>query len=120
MADLLGEDPAAEFLQQENDELRELGIDQTQFGDDGAEVPTEGGDEGLGEFEADLGGGAAMPQEPVMNRFAEPAAPIQIQPQEEPESLKIWREEKAESLKKQVDNVILIFNSINMVLCNQK
>ena len=112
MADLLGEDPAAEFLQQENDELRELGIDQTQFGDDGA-VPIEGGgdaggDEGLGEFEADLGGGAAMPQEPVMNGFTEPVAPVfQIQPQEEPESLKIWREEKAESLKKQVCHSVL-------------
>jgi len=31
MSDLMGEDPAAEFLQQEGDELRELGIDDAGF-----------------------------------------------------------------------------------------
>jgi len=107
MADLLGDDPAAEFLQQEESQLRELGIDENQFDGEGA-VPTDDGNI-MGEFE-DLGAGGAgdfEAQEPVMNGYVEPAAPvIQMQPAEEPESLKLWREEKAASLKKQEEEEI--------------
>lgn len=103
MADLLG-DPAAEFLQQEEDQLRELGIDENQFGDgegEGEFQPAENDDgDIMGEFE-NLGGDDAAPAEPVVNGYTEPAPVIQIQPTEEPESLRIWREEKAASLKKQ-------------------
>lgn len=111
MADLLGDDPAAEFLQQEEDQLRELGIDENQF--DGGAADTVGdapentgvADAGdiMGEFEADI------PQQPVTNGFAEPAAPsphIQLQPTVEPESLKEWRDEKTATLKQQVYNCI--------------
>ena len=110
MADLLGDDPAAEFLQQEEDQLRELGIDENQFeggdvGDDvlGGDVivPDNNGGAGndiMGEFEADV-----PAQQPVANGFAEPAASvIQLQPDEEPESLKVWRDEKEASLQQQV------------------
>lgn len=104
MADLLGGDPAAEFLQQEEDQLRELGIDENQFDDQAAD---NGGDGGImGEFEADLDADVA-PQEPEMNGYVEPAAPIiQMQPDVEPESLKEWREEKAASLTKQEEDEI--------------
>lgn len=102
MADLLGDDPAAEFLQQEEDQLRELGIDENQFDDQTAGNANVEGGNIMGEFEADL-----EPQEPVMNGFAEPVAPvIQMQPAEEPESLKEWREEKAASLKRQEEEEI--------------
>lgn len=100
MADLLGDDPAAEFLQQEEDQLRELGIDENQFGESSG--TENAGSNIMSEFEAD------MPQiestEPVMNGFAEPAPMpvINMQPAEEPESLKKWREEKTASLQKQV------------------
>ncbi|XP_066930621.1 clathrin light chain B-like [Clytia hemisphaerica] len=110
MADLLGDDPAAEFLQQEEDQLRELGIDENQFGEDGAPPPDNGGADIMGQFE-DLGNAPiddGAPQEPVMNGFTEPApAPIiPIQPAEEPESLKQWREEKADSLQKQEEEEV--------------
>lgn len=105
MADLLGgEDPAAEFLQQEENELRELGIDENQF-----DEPATGDDGGvniMGEFEADLA--PVAPQEPVVNGFADPMPMpvISMQPAEEPESLKLWREEKAASLRKQEEDQV--------------
>ena len=101
MADLMGDDPAAEFLQQEEDQLRELGIDENQFGE--AQVGGGEANDIMNEFEtADLP--PAEPSEPIMNGFSEPAPMpiINMQPAEEPESLIKWREEKAESLKKQV------------------
>ena len=121
MADLLGDDPAAEFLQQEEDQLRELGIDENQFGDGGAPPADNGGDI-MGQFE-DLGGApmdGGAPQEPVMNGFTDPApAPvIPIQPVEEPESLKKWREEKAASLQKQVHHFYFSFEFFQLV-CKQ-
>ena len=114
----MGDDPAAEFLQQEEDQLRELGIDENQF-EGGAAAADEdilgGGDaivqennvggDIMGEFEADV-----PAQQPVTNGFAEPAPAIQLQPTEEPESLKAWREEKTASLQKQVGrDVIFLF-----------
>ena len=104
----MGDDPAAEFLQQEEDQLRELGIDENQFGDGQVEGDSSGNI--MSEFEADLAQPTA--QEPEVNGFSEPApAPISIQPLEEPESLKKWREEKATSLQKQVFNFSM-FHSI--------
>jgi hypothetical protein len=113
---MLGEDPAAEFLAQEEDQLRELGIDDNQFEENQFEEnqfegnQVEGNDDNImGEFE-DLGagdGGNVAPEEPVMNGYTEPPAPvIQIQPAQEPESLKEWREEKAASLQKQEEDEI--------------
>jgi len=99
MADLLGDDPAAEFLQQEEDQLRELGIDENQFN----EVAGESDMNIMNEFQDDI-----TPQEPMMNGFADPAPVQQIQyvPVEEPESLKLWRDEKAVALKQQEEEEV--------------
>lgn len=100
MADLLGDDPAAEFLQQEEDQLRELGIDENQFEDTPAAQDVDNNI--MSEFEADMP--QTEPSEPVMNGFAEPAnmPVINMQPAEEPESLKKWRDEKTATLQRQV------------------
>uniref|UniRef100_A0A7M5U2A0 Uncharacterized protein n=1 Tax=Clytia hemisphaerica TaxID=252671 RepID=A0A7M5U2A0_9CNID len=55
--------------------LRELGIDENQFGEDGAPPADNGGADIMGQFE-DLGNAPiddGAPQEPVMNGFTEPA-----------------------------------------------
>ena len=107
----MGDDPAAEFLQQEEDQLRELGIDENQFeggaaaeedilggGGDAIVQDNNAGGDMMNEFEADV-----PAQQPVTNGFADPAPVIQLQPVEEPESLKVWRDEKTASLQQQVD-----------------
>ena len=106
MADLMGDDPAAEFLQQEEDQLRELGIDENQFNE-----PTDDDDNNvdiMNEFQDDL-----TPQEPMSNGFSDPAPmqqQISLSPAEEPESLVQWRQEKAENLVKQVFIYLLYVN----------
>jgi len=109
----MGDDPAAEFLQQEEDQLRELGIDENQFeggaateddilgGGDAIVQDNNAGGDIMGEFEADV-----PAQQPVTNGFAEPAPIIQLQPTEEPESLKAWRDEKSASLQQQEEDEI--------------
>jgi len=112
MADLIGDDPAAEFLQQEEDQLRELGIDENQFeggaaaeedilgGGDAIVQDNNAGGDIMNEFEADV------PAQQVTNGFADPAPVIQLQPDEEPESLKLWRDEKSASLQQQEEDEV--------------
>ncbi|CAH3143000.1 clathrin light chain B [Pocillopora verrucosa] len=99
MADLLGsddfqEDPAAEFLAREQDDLAELGED---FGEEQPEANAMNGlHDGLG----------GMDHQPVVNGFADeeisgdhqPAVPLARD--SEPESVRKWREEKAALLEK--------------------
>lgn len=100
MADLLGEDPAAEFLQQEEDQLRELGIDEGQFN----EAPNTNDAGLIDEFQSEMD---SAPQESMTNGFTDTAPVQQISiPAEEPESLKQWREEKAIQLEKQEEEEI--------------
>jgi len=145
----MSEDPAAEFLQQEGDQLRELGlgIEEAQFNatpdpfndqfndqfnapaaaaapvaaapaefvpeeDVPAEAPVVTNDVNfMDEFETELEAPQAAPQE-LVNGFPDlgvaesapiiPQQPIhQIVPNEEPESLIQWREEKAALLQQQ-------------------
>lgn len=123
MSDLLGEDPAAEFLQQEGDQLRELGIEEDQFGvaDPFAAppaaapavvpeaAPVTNDVNFIDEFEAEV---EIPPQEPLVNGYPDlgmpDVAPAVVQqpihmimPSEEPESLTNWRTEKAAALQQQ-------------------
>lgn len=103
MADLLSNDPAAEFLQQEGDQLRELGIDENQFND-----PTSlAGSGDMGGLMDDFSNDLNQPQgqePPMVNGFINDSSPMPILeiPVEEPESLKKWREERELALKQQV------------------
>ncbi|KAL9988655.1 hypothetical protein ACROYT_G003126 [Oculina patagonica] len=96
MADLLGsdefqEDPAAEFLAREQDDLAELGED---FG------------EGQPETNELNGFGDSVDNEPVVNGFDDEEISGSHQPvvplprESEPESVRKWREEKAALLEK--------------------
>jgi len=143
----MGEDPAAEFLQQENDQLRELGlgIEEAQFNatpdpfndqfndqfnapaavappefvpeefvpeeEVAAAAPVVTNDNFMEEFETELETPQA-PQDTLVNGFTDlgvtESPPIiapqpihQIVPNEEPESLIQWREEKAALLQQQ-------------------
>lgn len=123
MSDLLGEDPAAEFLAQEGEQLRDLGIEEDQFNmaaSDPFAAPAEPAAEPIeaapaaevnfiDEFE---GGDVSEPQEPMVNGYQDlggmsDAAPALQQPvhvivpPEEPESLTKWRQEKATALQQQ-------------------
>jgi len=103
MADLLGNDPAAEFLQQEEDQLRELGIDENQFTDDPSS-DNAGGIDLMNEFQGEID--TAMPAESMINGFQDstPVQQISTMPAEEPASLIKWREEKTLALQKQEED----------------
>ncbi|KAJ7370131.1 hypothetical protein OS493_034060 [Desmophyllum pertusum] len=103
MADLLGsdefqEDPAADFLAREQDDLAELGED---FGE--GEPQTNG----LNGFDDALD---AMDDQPVVNGFDDEEISGSHQPvvplprESEPESVRKWREEKAALLDKMDDD----------------
>lgn len=134
MSDLLGEDPAAEFLAQEGEQLRDLGIEEDQFNmaaSDPFAAPAEPAAEPIDatpaadvnfidEFEGgEFGGDVSEPQEPMVNGYQDlggmsDAAPVMQQPvhailpPEEPESLTNWRQEKATALQQQVRQTFIV------------
>ena len=144
MSDLFSEDPAAEFLQQEGDQLRELGIEEDQFNVPDpfaaaepvatsapaaastaappAAAPAVTNEVNfIDEFETEI-----TPQEPLVNGYPDLGmsdAPISVQqpihmimPSVEPESLGKWREEKAASLQQQV--LLMFLFSLSIIVCN--
>ena len=89
MANFFDDDPVAGFLQEEEDQLREIGIED-QF-----TVPLSNNSSNyMDEFSTDI-----STQHESQNYSHIPASSAPI---EEPASLIKWREEKAASLRKQV------------------
>ena len=103
MADLLSNDPAAEFLQQEGDQLRELGIDENQFNDPTSLASSSDMGGLMDDFSNDLNQPHGQ-EPPMVNGFINDSSPMPTLeiPAEEPESLKKWREERELALKQQV------------------